>query len=155
MLSTVTSFALVALPAIINAQSLTTYTFSINGVETSIVVPLPQAPTTTVYMTMPVATVTQTTAYSPAVATQTIVVTAPANQISSIANEIPQSYQAPVESLSPGAVVPITINDYTTSINLPSSASVPTGAVTLSPIIVAPPPATVASSIQTAINPLT
>ncbi|KAI4177470.1 MAG: hypothetical protein LQ343_000451 [Gyalolechia ehrenbergii] len=156
MLSIATFFALVALPAIINAQSLTTYMFSINGQGTSIVVPLPQAPTTTVYKTMPVATVTQTTAYAPAVATQTIVVTAPANQISSIANEIPQSYQVPVESLNPGAVVPITINDYTTSINLPSSASVPTGAVTLSPVIVAPQSSsTVVSSIQTAIKPLT
>ncbi|KAL8706498.1 MAG: hypothetical protein Q9225_007945, partial [Loekoesia sp. 1 TL-2023] len=155
MLSAVTSLALLALPAVVRAQSLTTYTFSINGKETSIVVPLPEAPTTTVYMTMPVATVTQTTAFAPAVATQTIVVTAPVGQISSIANEIPTSYRVPPESLSPGAVVPITLNGYTTAINVPSTASVPTGPVTLSPVIVAPPPpATVASSVQTAINSL-
>ncbi|KAL8645962.1 MAG: hypothetical protein Q9210_006416, partial [Variospora velana] len=131
-----------AIAAVVNAQSLTTFTFSINGEETSIVVPVPQAPTTTVYMTMPAATITRTTALGPAVATQTIIVTAPVDQISSIANEIPSSYQVPAESLNinPAAVVPVTINGYTTAINLPSSASVPTGPVTLSPIVFAPSP---------------
>ncbi|KAI4137250.1 MAG: hypothetical protein L6R39_007386, partial [Caloplaca ligustica] len=151
MFSSATPLALVALPFIISVQSLTTYTFSINGKETSIVVPLPEGPMTTVYMTMPAATVTQTTAFGPAIATQTIVVTAPVDQISSIANEIPQSYQVPAESVgTPGAVVPITISGYTTSINIPSSVSVPTGQITLSPVVVAPPP--LATSVQTAIN---
>ncbi|KAL8686236.1 MAG: hypothetical protein Q9218_007248, partial [Villophora microphyllina] len=160
MLSVFTCLALVALPAI-NAQALTTITLNINGKETSIVLPLPQAPTTTVYMTMPAATITQTTAFPQSIATQTIVVAAPVDQISSIAGEIPTSYQVPAASLqTPAAIVPVTINGYTTALNLPSSASVPTGTVTLSPVIVAPPPPSQyipsfpANSIQTAIGSL-
>ncbi|KAI4226365.1 MAG: hypothetical protein L6R36_003223 [Xanthoria steineri] len=150
---TATHMALVALPALINAQSLTTYFFSIGDRPTSIVVPVPEGPATTVYVTMPLATVTQTTAFPQSIATQTIVVTAPVGQISSIANEIPSSYVVPlVPNVNPAAVVPISFNGYTTSLNLPSSASVPTGAVTLTPVIVAPPPA---STIQTVIGSLT
>ncbi|KAL8707320.1 MAG: hypothetical protein Q9220_007632 [cf. Caloplaca sp. 1 TL-2023] len=162
MLVATTRFALVAaLPSLINAQALTTYTLTIFGKETSVVLPLPQVPTTTVYMTMAGATVTQTTAFPQSVATQTIILTAPADQITSIAGEIPSSYQAPPVTVNPGPIVPITLNGYTTSINLPSSASVPTGAVTLSPIIAPPPPATTAiatpqdtATAQTVINPL-
>ncbi|KAI4262958.1 MAG: hypothetical protein L6R42_001873 [Xanthoria sp. 1 TBL-2021] len=150
---TATHMVLVALPALINAQSLTTYFFSIGDRPTSIVVPIPEGPATTVYVTMPVATVTRTTAFAQSVATQTIVVTAPVGQISSIANGIPSSYVVPpVSNIDAAAVVPISFNGYTTSLNLPSSASVPTGAVTLTPIIVAPPPA---STIQTVIDSLT
>ncbi|KAL8977354.1 MAG: hypothetical protein Q9205_006824, partial [Flavoplaca limonia] len=145
--------ALVAIPALINAQSLTTYFFSIGDTPTSIVVPVPEAAATTVYVTLPVEVITQTTAFPQSIATQTIVVTAPEGQISSIANEIPSSYVAPpVSNVDPAAVVPISINGYTTSLNLPSSASVPIGAVTLTPVIVAPSPA---STIQTVIDSLT
>ncbi|KAL8954960.1 MAG: hypothetical protein Q9193_006992, partial [Seirophora villosa] len=116
---------LLAIAAVVNAQSLTTFTFTINGEETAVGVPAPQAPTTTVYTTVPSVTITETTAFGPSIATQTIIVTAPIDQISSIANEIPSSYQVPTESLNiiPAAVVPVTLNGFTTAINLPSSAS--------------------------------
>ncbi|KAL9576857.1 MAG: hypothetical protein Q9212_006760, partial [Teloschistes hypoglaucus] len=110
MLSAAARLALVALPAIINAQS-TTLTFNIDGKATSIVLSLPPAPATTVYMTVPGATITQTTAFPQSIATQTIVVTAPVDQISSIAGEIPSSYQAPAVSPQiPAVIVPVTIN---------------------------------------------
>ncbi|KAL8869955.1 MAG: hypothetical protein Q9174_003884 [Haloplaca sp. 1 TL-2023] len=153
MPSTVARLALLALPSIVYAQQqLTTFTFSINGEETSIVVPMPEMPTTTIFQTLAEATITQTMAFPQSVATQTIVVTAPVDDISSIAEAIPSSYQVEPESVdTPDVLVPVTLNGYTTSLALPSSASVPTGPVTISPIIVAPP----APTIQTAIGSLT
>ena len=130
---------LAALPALINAQSLTTYRFSIAGEPTSVVVPLPDVPTMTVYKTLPATLVTRTTQLPRQIATETIVLTAPVGEISSIADSIPKSYQVPNQqavSGTPGPVVPITFGGFTTSIHLPAAVSVPKSPVTLSPVVV-------------------
>ncbi|KAL9045512.1 MAG: hypothetical protein Q9214_001452 [Letrouitia sp. 1 TL-2023] len=137
------SFRLVlaALPILIHAQGLTTYIFTIGDKPTSLVLPIPNIPTTTIYKTLPATTITHTTQLPRKIATETIVLTAPVGEISTIAGNIPQSYQVPNQqavSGTPGPVIPITVNGYVTSIRLPATASVPPGRVTLSPVVVAP-----------------
>ena len=137
--------AIVALlPAIARAQS-TTYTLTLGDVVTSVVLPIPQAETTTITLREAQATLILTTRVPQPVATQTIIITAPVNQITSIAAAIPKSVQQ-VVSEEGNQIVPITIHDYVTSILIPASASIPAG-VTLSPItpVILPVPTVVPS----------
>lgn len=112
--STATRFALALVPSLIVAQS-TTITFTFGDIVTTAVVQLPEALTATV------------TVGPPRIITTTIVLTAPANQITEIAGKIPQSVQDTF-SEEVGNVVPININGYVTSIRLPASLSIPADA---------------------------
>ncbi|KAI4213968.1 MAG: hypothetical protein LQ351_003372 [Letrouitia transgressa] len=141
MVAVSSRLVLAALPVLIHAQGLTTYIFTIGDKPTSLTLPIPNIPTTTIYKTLPATIITRTTQLPRQIATETIVLTAPVGEISAIADNIPQSYQVPNQqavSGTPGPVIPITVNGYVTSIRLPATASVPPGRVTLSPVVVAP-----------------
>lgn len=109
--STAIRVAVALMPSLIVAQS-ATVTFTFGGIVTSAVVPLPEALTATI------------TVAPPRIITTTIILTAPANQISEIAGKIPQSIQN-IVSEEVGNVVPFGINGYVTSIRLPASLSIP------------------------------
>lgn len=87
----------------------------------------------TVVVTNPQFTLTESPQNSPHVATRTIIITAPIDEITSIADSIPKSIQVQQTQLAGGQVLPITINTFVTSILIPAAASIPTG-ITLSPI---------------------
>jgi hypothetical protein len=129
MLSTATRFAWALVPSLIVAQS-TTITFTFAGIETTAVVQLPNPQIVTVG--------------PPQIITTTIVLTAPASQITVIAGKIPQSVQD-IGSEEIGNVVPININGYVTSIRIPTSIPIPTdtGLPPFTPIII--PAATVSA----------
>jgi hypothetical protein len=87
---------------------------------------------TTAVVQQPVPLQTIVTVAPPQLITTTIVLTAPASQVTAIVELIPQSVRQ-IVSEDVGAVVPININGYVTDIKLPASVSVPEEA-TLSPI---------------------
>ena len=120
MLSSFTSIIFALVPALTWAQNVYTTTVVVNGVQT----------------------LTETFQLAPQVVTRTIIITAPADQISSIIGVVPQSVQLqqPQES---GQTVPVTINGYVTAIVVPSSASVFTPVTT----VVVP-----ASNVQSAVS---
>lgn len=93
-------------------------------------------------------TVAETIQNSPRVATRTIIITAPIDEITSIADSIPTSVVQLQQSAQGGQILPITVNDYVTSILIPAAASIPTG-ITLSPIspVLVPVP-TVVSAVS-------
>lgn len=124
MLPNSARFALALVPALIHAQSVT-YLFTFGQLVTSVVLPSPPGVTKTIMVKEPQTTLYLTTQLPQAVTTQTIVITAPVNEISSIADGIPKSYQE-TRSEAAGDVVPFAINGYTTSIVIPASASIPT-----------------------------
>lgn len=132
-----TRLFLAALPSLICAQSMTTllYTYTTDGAVSSIVISLPlqggQVETTII--TQASATVTSTTALRPSVETTTITLTGPVSDLSSAAAGIPASYQLQQPSIAPGPVIPITVHGYTTSLQLPSSVSLPSTAITIAP----------------------
>lgn len=108
-ISSATRFAVALLPSLIVADS-TTITITFGGVVTSAVVQLPEPQIITVRPQQ--------------IITTTIVITAPASQITEIAGKIPESVQD-IVSEEVGNVLPLTINGYVTSINLPASVSIP------------------------------
>lgn len=150
MLSIPSRFALALVPTLINAQSVT-YSFTFGQEVTSVVLPAPKVETTTITVKEPQETYYLTTQLPAAVTTQTIIITAPVNQISSIAGSIPKSYQE-ILSEKPGAVVPFTINGYTTSIVIPASVSIPTDVSIppFTPVVI--PVATISSESAKAVS---
>lgn len=130
MLSSSTGFILALVPVLAYAQNVYTTTVVVNGVQR---------------------TLTETFKLAPEVVTRTIIITAPADQITSIIETVPKSVQLQ-PSDEPGQTVPITIHGYVTSIVIPASASVPT-AITLSPITpVIPAPTNVQSAVSNSVN---
>ncbi|KAL2037206.1 hypothetical protein N7G274_010069 [Stereocaulon virgatum] len=136
-------------PAIVLAQS-TTYFFTVSGTVQSIVLPTAPTTTTTIYMTQPAAIVTVTPPAS--IETRIFTVTGPAPVVASIEGALPSGAQVQGSTESPGPIVPIAINGFTTSIQFPVSASIPTsGPVTIAPaVVVAPTPASMAFNAQPA-----
>ena len=110
-ISLATCLAVALLPSLIVAQS-TTITLTFGGIVTSAVVQLPEPFTKTIIVG------------PPEIITTTIVLTAPASQITEIAGKIPQSVQD-IKSEEAGDVLPITVDGYVASIELPASVSIP------------------------------
>lgn len=109
--------------------------------------------THTVIVTIPQFTVTESLQNSPRVGTRTIIITAPVDEITSIADAIPKSVQLQQTEAGGGQILPITINTYVTSIVIPAAASIPTG-ITLSPIspVLVPVPTQAASAVSNGVN---
>ncbi|CAF9942803.1 MAG: hypothetical protein ALECFALPRED_010077 [Alectoria fallacina] len=136
MFFTITRLGLaLSAPSLILTQSVTTYSFTANGTPTSLVFSIPTVQTTTVTYTQAAYTMTLTPA--PMIETRTFTVTAPGDEISSIAGAIPQSVQVVAPSVAPGPIVPVVIHGYTTSIQIPATASIPEGTYTPSPVHIA------------------
>ena len=137
-----TRLILASLPALIHAQSILTtlyFTNTQDGQVSSIEVPFSpqQAHTETTTITEAGTTITQTTALQPSVETTTIVLTGPYPQVSSVADGIPKSIQVEQPSVPAGPVVPVTVHGYSTTIQLPSSVSLPSTAITIAPPAIA------------------
>ncbi|KAL2059574.1 hypothetical protein ABVK25_000867 [Lepraria finkii] len=133
-------------PAMVLAQS-TTYSFTVNGNVHSIILPSPSITSTTIFVTHAAATVTITPPAS--IETRIFTVTGPAPVVASIEGAIPSGAEVQGSTESPGPIIPIAINGYTTSVQFPASASIPTsGPVTIAPAN--PVPASMASNAQSA-----
>ena len=128
MFCTITRLGLaLSAPSIILTQSITTYSFTADGTPTSLVFTLPTVRTVTVTYTQAAVTLMP----PPAIETHTFTVTAPAAEISSIEGAISQSVQVAAPQ---GSVVPVVLDDYTASVQIPASASIPEGTYTPSPV---------------------
>ena len=140
-----------ATPSLLAAQSLTTYSITISNSIHTIVLPTPKVTTITDYQTQPGATTTIIPA--PSIQTSIFTVTGPFAEVTSIADNIPSGarVQGGRDSETPGAIVPIAIHGFITSIELPASASIPTGPFSISHVnIIAPTPAIASSDVTEA-----
>ena len=78
--------------------------------------------------------------------TQIYTVTGPAAELSTKPKLPPAVGYVSAISQAPGPVAPVVINGFTTSLQLPTTASIPTGPITIAPVNVVAPSHAIASS---------
>ena len=108
MLSTTARVAVMALPALVQALSISPspYEVTISGRVSTIQIPIPQLRTFTTTITQASTTVTQTNAIAESIETTTIVLTGAVPVVTSIAGLIPQSARLAASSVAPGTFFP-------------------------------------------------